>query len=281
MSEERDLEKELKEARDQYEAENQEIYDEVTKGNEELRRKQEKETEEEKADPTTDKLESRGYKGNRKSIRQRQKEIRQRALADRDSEGSTITRGPGQVFKGGTPDVGSEPPDVDMRTGERIYRDEEDEFGNPVYNPYRLGASITTEIGLNLLLDIFSAAPPAQALVSPWINYLAQKIRGETDINKLEMTAASIASQIPLLGSFKGATQAGKFGKGVLQGAVTGAIEETGYSLGRGEEADILPAAIFGGAVGGAFNIRNAPAAFDAIKAKLNTGSSDQLDNLV
>ena len=43
MSEERDLEKELKEARDQYEAENQEIYDEVTKGNEELRRKQEKE----------------------------------------------------------------------------------------------------------------------------------------------------------------------------------------------------------------------------------------------
>ena len=33
MSEERDLEKELKEARDQYEAENQEIYDEVTKGN--------------------------------------------------------------------------------------------------------------------------------------------------------------------------------------------------------------------------------------------------------
>ena len=38
MSEERDLEKELKEARDQYEAENQEIYDEVTKGNEEIRR---------------------------------------------------------------------------------------------------------------------------------------------------------------------------------------------------------------------------------------------------
>ena len=35
-------EEELKEARDQYEAENQQIYDEVTKGNEELRRKQEK-----------------------------------------------------------------------------------------------------------------------------------------------------------------------------------------------------------------------------------------------
>jgi len=37
-----DPEEELKEARDQYEAENQQIYDEVTKGNEELRRKQEK-----------------------------------------------------------------------------------------------------------------------------------------------------------------------------------------------------------------------------------------------
>ena len=35
-------EEELKQARDQYDAENQQIYDEVTKGNEELRRKQEK-----------------------------------------------------------------------------------------------------------------------------------------------------------------------------------------------------------------------------------------------
>ena len=42
MSEERDLDKELKEARDQYKAENQEIYDEVTKGNEELRRNKKK-----------------------------------------------------------------------------------------------------------------------------------------------------------------------------------------------------------------------------------------------
>ena len=277
MSEERDLEKELKEARDQYEAENQEIYDEVTKGNEELRRKQEKEAEEEEntdEDPTTDKLESRGYKGNRESARQRQIRLRQKALADRDTEGSTVTRGPGQVFTGGKDTV--EVPDRDMRTGQLIPNETElDQFGNP-----RLAASITTEIGLNLLLDIFSFAPPAQAVGSAWINYLAQKIRGEKDINKLEMTAASIASQIPLLGSFRGATQAGKFGKGVLQGAVTGAIEETGYSLGRGEEADVLGGAVFGGLVGGLFNARNAPAAFDAIKSKLNTGSSDQLNKL-
>ena len=137
------------------------------------------------------------------------------------------------------------------------------------YNPYRLGASITTEIGLNLLLDVFSAAPPVQAVGSAWINYLAQKIRGETDINKLEMTAASIASQIPLLGSFKGATKAGKFGKGVVEGSVTGVIEETGYSLGRGEEANVPEAALFGATVGGIFNSRNAPDFFDSIKGKL------------
>ena len=41
--EERDLEAELKEEKDRYERQNQEAYDEVTKGNEELRRKQEKE----------------------------------------------------------------------------------------------------------------------------------------------------------------------------------------------------------------------------------------------
>ena len=43
MSEERDLEKELKEEKERYEQQNQEAYDEVTKGNEELRRKQEEE----------------------------------------------------------------------------------------------------------------------------------------------------------------------------------------------------------------------------------------------
>ena len=194
---------------------------------------------------------------------------KRRQKVNTDTEGNTLTNSPGQTFKRGEQITGTEAPDTDMRTGERIYGDEEDEFGNPVYNPYRLGASITTEIGLNLLLDVFSAAPPVQAVGSAWINYLAQKIRGETDINKLEMTAASIASQIPLLGSFKGATQAGKFGKGVLQGAVTGAIEETGYSLGRGEEANIPEAALFGATVGGIFNSRNAPDFFDSIKGKL------------
>jgi hypothetical protein len=161
----------------------------------------------------------------------------------------------------------------DMKQGDFLQDPEE-------YNFLRLGASITTEVGLNLLLDVFSAAPPVQGIVSPWINYLAQKIRGEKDINELEMVAAGIASQIPLIGSLKGVTKAGKFGKSVARGALSGAIEETGYSLGRGEEADPFAGALFGGTVGGVFNARNAPAAFDAIKAKLNTGSSDLLNKL-
>ena len=44
--EELDPERELKKARDQYDAENQQIYDEVTKGNEELRRRQEQKSNE-------------------------------------------------------------------------------------------------------------------------------------------------------------------------------------------------------------------------------------------
>jgi hypothetical protein len=163
-----------------------------------------------------------------------------------------------------------------MRTGQLIPNETElDQFGNP-----RLAASIATEIGLNLLLDIFSFAPPAQAVGSAWINYLAQKIRGEKDINKLEMTAASIASQIPLLGSFKGATKAGRFGKGVVQGSVTGAIEETGYSLGRGEEVNLPEAMLFGATTAGIFNARNAPDAFKAIKSKIETGSDALLNDI-
>ena len=131
----------------------------------------------------------------------------------------------------------------DMKQGDFLQDPEE-------YNSLRLGASITTEVGLNLLLDVFSAAPPVQGIVSPWINYLAQKIRGEKDINELEMIAAGIASQIPLIGSLKGVTKAGKFGKSVARGALSGAIEETGYSLGRGEEADPFAGALFGGIVG-------------------------------
>ncbi len=212
MSEERDLEKELKEEKDRYERQNQEIYDEVTKANEELRRKQEKEAEEEDTDEdtTTDKLESRGYKGNRETARQRQIRLRQRALADRDTEGSTVTRGPGQVFTGGKDTV--EVPDRDMRTGALIPNEtEQDQFGNPVSGfQGNLGASIAFEVGANTLLDLFSFALPLQSGGSYFLNLLAQKIRDPSkDLNQLEAAAAASTSLIP------GANQYAAFMKGV------------------------------------------------------------------
>ncbi len=241
MSEERDLEKELKEARDQYEAENQEIYDEVTKGNEELRRKQEKETEEEEntdEDPTTDKLESRGYKGNRESARQRQIRLRQKALADRDKEGSTVTRGPGQVFTGGKDTI--EVPDRDMRTGQLIPNETElDQFGNPL-----LAAGF--EITANTILDLFSPVLPLQSGGSYVINLISQIIRDPSKIgslNQLEAGAAATSSLIPganqyaaFLKGIPKATRGTQLARQIGRGAVDANIQVTGMKLGEGEE---------------------------------------------
>ena len=262
-------EEELKEELERYERQNQEAYDEQTKANEELRKIQEER--ERRAEARMKKKQRINRRKQIDAANKRNEEYLQEEreyYRKQDPNAKIFNREGQEVAEDGSIIVDDSPvtgPVIEPKEGDI----DTDTFGNPVYNPYRLGASITTEIGLNLLLDIFSAAPPAQAVGSAWINYLAQKIRGEKDINKLEMTAASIASQIPLLGSFKGATKAGKFGKGVLQGSVTGAIEETGYSLGRGEEANIPEAALFGATVGGIFNSRNAPDFFDSIKGKL------------
>ncbi len=259
MSEERDLEKELKEARDQYEAENQEIYDEVTKGNEELRRKQEKETEEEEntdEDPTTDKLESRGYKGNRESARQRQIRLRQKALADRDKEGSTVTRGPGQVFTGGKDTI--EVPDRDMRTGQLIPNETElDQFGNPL-----LAAGF--EITANTILDLFSPVLPLQSGGSYVINLISQIIRDPSKIgslNQLEAGAAATSSLIPganqyaaFLKGIPKATRGTQLARQIGRGAVDANIQVTGMKLGEGEEVtfdDLTAATLFGGGLGG------------------------------
>ena len=261
MSEERDLEKELKEARDRYEAENQQIYDEVTKGNEELRRKQEKEAEEEEEedtdeDPTTDKLESRGYKGNRESARQRQIRLRQKALADRDKEGSTVTRGPGQVFTGGKDTV--EVPDRDMRTGQLIPNETElDQFGNPL-----LAAGF--EITANTILDLFSPVLPLQSGGSYVINLISQIIRDPSKIgslNQLEAGAAATSSLIPganqyaaFLKGVKPATRGTQLARQIGRGAVDANIQVTGMKVGEGEEVtfdDLTAATLFGGGLGG------------------------------
>ena len=258
MSEERDLEKELKEARDQYEAENQEIYDEVTKGNEELRRKQEKEAEEEDTDEdtTTDKLESRGYKGGRESARQSQIRLRQRALADRDKEGSTVTRGPGQVFTGGKDTV--EVPDRDMRTGQLIPNETElDQFGNPL-----LAAGF--EITANTILDLFSPVLPLQSGGSYVINLISQIIRDPSKIgslNQLEAGAAATSSLIPganqyaaFLKGIPKATRGTQLARQIGRGAVDANIQVTGMKVGEGEEVtfdDLTAATLFGGGLGG------------------------------
>ena len=275
MSEERDLEKELKEEKDRYEQQNQEAYDEMTKANEELRRIQEERKR--RAEIRTKKKQRINRRKQIEAANKRNEEYlreEREFYRKQDPNAKIFNRDGQEVADDGSIIVDDSPvtgPVIEPKEGDV----DVDVFGNP-----RLAASIGTEIGLNLLLDIFSFAPPAQAVGSAWINYLAQKIRGEKDINKLEMTAASIASQIPLLGSFKGATKAGRFGKGVVQGGVTGAIEETGYSLGRGEEVNLPEAITFGGITGGIFNARNAPDAFKAIKSKLETGSDALLNEI-
>ena len=262
MSEERDLEKELKEEKDRYEQQNQEAYDEVTKGNEELRRRQQQQEEEE--DTTTDKLESRGYKGNRESARQRQIRLRQKALADRDKEGSTVTRGPGQVFTGGKDTV--EVPDRDMRTGALIPNEtEQDQFGNPVSGfQGNLGASIAFEVGANTLLDLFSPVLPLQSGGSYVINLISQIIRDPSKIgslNQLEAGAAAASSLIPganqyaaFLKGIKPATRGTQFIRQVGRGAVDANINLAGQKIGEGEEFtldDVKAATIFGGSLGG------------------------------
>ena len=247
---------------------------------EERAKQKQAEEEDTDEDPTTDKLESRGYKGNRKSIRQRQKEIRQRALADRDSEGSTITRGPGQVFKGGTPDVGSEPPDVDMRTGERIYGNKEDRFGNPLSEfEGNLGASIAFEIGANTLLDLFTPILPLQSGGSYVINLISQIIRDPSKINslnQLEAGAAAASSLIPganqyaaYLKGMKPATKGTQLARQIGRGAVTANLDMLGMKIGEGEEVtfqDLTAATILGGSFGGA--VGSAPEVIKYAKGK-------------
>ena len=215
--------------------------------------KQQEETEE---DTTTDKLESRGYKGNRESARQRQIRLRQKALADRDKEGSTVTRGPGQVFTGGKDTV--EVPDRDMRTGQLIPNETElDQFGNPL-----LAAGF--EITANTILDLFTPVLPLQSGGSYVINLISQIIRDPSKIgnlNQLEAGAAAASSLIPganqyatFLKGIKPATRGTQLVRQVGRGAVDANIQLAGMKLGEGEEItleDIQGATLFGGGLGG------------------------------
>ena len=220
---------------------------------------------------------------------------KRRQKVNTDTEGNTLTNSPGQTFKRGEQITGTEAPDTDMRTGERIYGDEEDQFGNPV-SSLRFGAGLLVEIFGNVGLDALQAAStltgPAgltattaiQSGGSAFFNYLNQKIRGEKEINKGEMAAASAASLIPGLQPFRAATKAGRFYKGILRGGTTGVIDVTGTKLGRGEEVtptDIVAGFGMGGTIGSIYGIKDGGEALKALKNKINKGTafvSDQLN---
>ena len=187
---------------------------------------------------------------------------KRRQKVNTDTEGNTLTNSPGQTFKRGEQITGTEAPDTDMRTGERIYGDEEDEFGNPKY-----AESITFEVGANVALDkatsllLGAPVPGARALYalsnvagSGIINYLAQRIRG-TEFSLGELATASGLSLVP--GATQAKTLKGAIGKATAKGAGLGATQVTAESLiDTGEFPDaetFATGTLFGGAAGGIF----------------------------
>ena len=234
MSEERDLEKELKEEKERFDAQNQEAYDKEVSGEAELKRQEEK------------------------RIRKGEKRRYQRLQRKQTQTGGNT----GEKFIPDKTGDFAPAPDRDMRTGEPIYDPETDQFGNP-----RLAESITFETGANLALDkatsllLGAPVPGARALYalsnvagSGIINYLAQRIRG-TEFSLGELATASGLSLIP--GATQAKTLKGAIGKSTAKGAATGATAVTSESLidtGELPDAETLATgALFGGAAGGIF----------------------------
>ena len=234
MSEERDLEKELKEEKDRFERQNQEAYDKEVSGEAELKRQEEK------------------------RIRKGEKRRYQRLKRKQTQTGGNT----GEKFIPDKTGDFAPAPDRDMRTGEPIYDPETDQFGNP-----RFAESITFEVGANLALDKATAgllvapipgARPLYALAnvagSGIINYLAQRIRG-TEFSLGELATASGLSLVP--GATQAKTLKGAIGKSTVKGAGLGATQVTSESLidtGELPDAETLATgALFGGAAGGIF----------------------------
>ena len=233
MSEERDLEKELKEETDRYHRQNQEAFD----------------------------MESE-YELKRRKLREQRQAQRRRKKKETDTEGNTLTNSPGQTFKRGEQITGTTPPDTDMRTGEIIPDDtEEDEYGNP-----RFLESTAFETGMNLALDAktnwllaapFPGARPIYAIAniggSGIINYIAQRIRG-TKFSLGELATASGLSLVPGVTNVKSAKGVAK---AVSRGAVIGGTQVTSESLidtGEFPDAETFTAGtVMGGSLGGIF----------------------------
>lgn len=145
-------------------------------------------------------------------------------------------------------------------------------------SPFRTGAAIGTEVGLNFLLDMFSLAAPLQYSGGAGINYLAQRIRGG-EFNEGEMVASGLASLIPGGAQLKAVRRGTRFGAAAGKGALSGGIQVTGEKLiNEGEFPtfeEFGTATTLGATFGGAFDL--APAAF---KGKLGDDVSEIFDDI-
>lgn len=231
-------EEKLKEELERYEQQNQEAYDEVTKGNEEIRKRREGE----------------GTRDYRKRISGG--EYKKKPQPEVQSGGNT-----GKEFIPDKTEDFAPAPDRDMRTGEQIFDPETDQYGNP-----KFAQSIGFETAGNLALDQstnwllaapFPGARPLYAMAnvggSGIINYFAQRIRG-TEFSLGELATASGLSLVPGATNVKSAKG---IAKAVSRGAVTGGVQVTSESLidtGEFPDAETLTAGtVMGGSLGGIF----------------------------
>ena len=265
MSEERDLEKELKEEKDRYEQQNQEAYDEMTKANEELRRIQEERKR--RAEARTKKKQRINRRKQIEAANKRREEFEQEErefYRKQDPNAKVFNREGQEVADDGSIIVDDSPvtgPVIEPKEGDV----DTDAFGNPVYGfKGSPGLSLGFEVTANTILDLFSPVLPLQSGGSYVINLISQIIRDPSKIgnlNQLEAGAAAASSLIPganqyaaFLKNIPKATRGTQFIRQVGRGAVDANINVAGQKIGEGEEFtldDVKAATIFGGILGG------------------------------
>ena len=265
MSEERDLEQELKEEKDRYEQQNQEAYDEQTKANEELRRIQEERKK--RAEIRTKKKQRINRRKQIEAANKRREEFEQKErefYRKQDPNAKVFNKDGQEVAEDGSIIVDDSPvtgPVIEPKEGDI----DTDTFGNPVYGfKGSLGGSIAFEVGANTLLDLFSPVLPLQSGGSYVINLISQIIRDPSKIgslNQLEAGAAATSSLIPganqyaaFLKGIPKATRGTQLARQIGRGAVDANINLAGQRIGEGEELtgeDIVTATALGGTLGG------------------------------
>ena len=239
--EKKDPEQELREELERYERQNQEAYDEETKGNEELRRRQEEQKrindilKERPGETSIQRRErisremGRSYKG------------KQRLPSDADIQTQGNLKGepkPEEIFREKTPQEKADA-EKGAKEARRIIEQGKKDRGED-YDPNFL-QSIGFEVGANVALDkatiglLGAPIPGARALYalsnvagSGIINYLAQRIRG-TEFSLGELLTASGLSLVP--GANQAKTLKGSIGKATAKGAGLGATQVTSESL--------------------------------------------------